>query len=286
MRTDISTGRVRDDQEQQFDLSLIENTNAIDRKYKGVTLQGTYRLGSRVDLGSNYTLSRAWGNFDSETASAGPVPVPLLSYPEYRQASWNAPEGDLSIDQRHRLRIWGTYQVPLASPAGSLGLSVMQQYNSGVPYSAVATLNPSPFTVNPGYLTPPTSVDYFFSKRAAFRTEASYRTDLAINYGYKLPSASRSAELFTHVEVLNIFNTFQLCGCGDEVFNNGGKTNLARINQGVLGPGVSGMLAFDPFTQTPVEGVNWSKRSNFGTAVNRLAYTSPRIFRFSVGVRF
>jgi hypothetical protein len=46
------------------------------------------------------------------------------------------------------------------------------------------------------------------------------------------------------------------------------------------------MLAFDPFTQTPVEGVNWSKRSNFGTAVNRLAYTSTRIFRFSVGVRF
>lgn len=286
-RTDTSTGRVRNDLGQEFDLRLIENTNAIDRKYKGLTLQSTYRLGSRVDLGGNYTLSRAWGNFDSETASAGPVASPLLSYPQFRQAGWNAPEGDLSLDQRHRLRIWGTYQVPAAPAAGTLSVGVLQQYSSGVPYSAFATVNPRPWMPNTfGYLSPPTGVDYYFSRRGEFHTEASYRTDLALNYGHKLPAASRAAELFVHAEVLNIFNKFQLCGCGDTVFNNGGKTGLSTINQGVLGPGVSGMLTFNPFTQTPVEGVNWSKRSNFGTAVNRNSYTTPRMFRFSLGVRF
>jgi hypothetical protein len=46
------------------------------------------------------------------------------------------------------------------------------------------------------------------------------------------------------------------------------------------------MQTFNPFTQTPVEGVNWSKRPTFGTAINKFAYTTPRMFRFSVGVRF
>lgn len=285
-RLDMATGRVQDDQGKTFDLGLQENTNVVDRNYKGLAFQGTYRLGSAVDLGGNYTLSRAWGNFEAETANTGPITSSLVSYPEFKQASWNSPEGDLTIDQRHRARIWGSYQVPLASRAGSMNVSVLQQLNSGVPYSAVGAVSPIPYVINPGYLTPPLAVDYYFSKRGAFRTDASYRTDLAVNYVYRLPSRGRSAELFFHGEVLNIFNKFQLCGCGDTVFNNGGKTNLATINTGISSPGASGMLPFDPFTQTPAEGVNWAKRSNFGTAVNALAYTTPRLFRFSLGVRF
>ena len=285
-RVDTVTGRVRNELGQEFDLSLQENTNVIDRKYKGLTLQSTYRVGSRVDLGANYTLSQASGNFDAETANAGPVATSLLSHPEYKQASWNSPDGDLTIDQRHRARIWSTYQVPMASSTGSLNVGLVQQFNSGIPYSAVATVDPRPYVLNPSYLMRPVSVEYYFSQRGAFRTEASYRTDLAINYTHKIPAGGRSPEVFFHSEVLNVFNKFQLCGCGDTVFNNGGKSNLATINQGVFGPGVSGMQTFNPFTQTPVEGVNWSKRPTFGTAVNRLAYTTPRTFRFSVGVRF
>jgi TonB dependent receptor-like, beta-barrel len=285
-RVDMTTGRVQNELGQEFDLSLQENTNVMDRKYKGLTLQSRYRVGSHVDLGAAYTLSQASGNFDAETANAGPMATLLLSHPEYKQASWNSPDGDLSIDQRHRARIWGTYQVPIASRAGSLSVGVVQQFNSGIPYSAVATLDPRPYVLNPGYLLPPVSVDYYFSRRGAFRTESSYRTDLAINYAHKISAGDRSPEFFFHSEVLNVFNKFQLCGCGDTVFNNGGKSNLATINQGVFGPGVSGMQTFNPFTQTPVEGVNWSKRPNFGTAVSRLAYTMARTFRFSVGLRF
>jgi hypothetical protein len=43
---------------------------------------------------------------------------------------------------------------------------------------------------------------------------------------------------------------------------------------------------FDPFTTTPVQGVNWDLDPNFGTALGRLAYTSPRTLRLSVGIRF
>ena len=44
--------------------------------------------------------------------------------------------------------------------------------------------------------------------------------------------------------------------------------------------------SFNPFTTTPVQGVNWDYAPTFGTALNRLAFTSPRMFRISFGVRF
>jgi hypothetical protein len=43
---------------------------------------------------------------------------------------------------------------------------------------------------------------------------------------------------------------------------------------------------FNPFTTTPVEGVHWAKGPNFGKALNRFAYTTPRTFLTTFGVRF
>ncbi len=43
---------------------------------------------------------------------------------------------------------------------------------------------------------------------------------------------------------------------------------------------------FNPFTQTPVQGVHWNYGPNFGNALNRFAYTTPRMFRINFGVRF
>jgi hypothetical protein len=57
--------------------------------------------------------------------------------------------------------------------------------------------------------------------------------------------------------------------------------NSARIDQTA-----NILQTFNPFTTVPVEGVQWAKGANFGKALNRLAYTSPRGFRVSFGVRF
>jgi hypothetical protein len=46
-------------------------------------------------------------------------------------------------------------------------------------------------------------------------------------------------------------------------------------------------LPFNPFAgETPIEGVHWAKGPAFGHAVNRFAYTTPRTFRLTFGVRF
>ena len=79
-----------------------------------------------------------------------------------------------------------------------------------------------------------------------YRTEAQYRTDLSVNYQYRVGGG---ADVFFHAEVLNIFNQSQLCGCGGTVFNNGGGSDIRTINNGVLTALNSGTLQpFNPFT--------------------------------------
>ena len=290
-RTDLSTGVVFDDLGRPIDLTLRENTDVIDRQYRALSLQGTQRIGTRVDLGANYTVSRARGNFDPETANAGPIATRLLSYPEYVQSSWFSPEGDLALDQRHRLRLWGVVDVPMARRVGTVNLAVLHQFASGVPYGAVGGVNVAPFVANPGYVSPSGNRldgtwDYYFTSRDAFRTESTNRTDLSANYAYQIGRPGRSVDLFLHAEVLNVFNVSQLCGCGDTVFDDGGSVDIRTINQAVLSPGQQDLQPFNPFTTTPVQGVNWDLGPDFGTAVTRFAYTSPRTFRFNVGVRF
>ncbi len=282
-RTDLTTGRVSDAEGRQYDLTLIENTNLLDRQYAGLALQATYRFGRRIDAGANYTLSRTWGNVDGETISAGPVANTALQYPEYTEASWNYPVGDLSVDQRHRARLWANYTVPRVA---GLSLGLLQILESGVPYGAVTSsgINPAAYVQNPGYLTPPTpgQTAYSFTAPDAFRTEGQRRTDVAVNYARSV-EALGGVQLFAQAQVLNVFNHFQLCGCGGTVAQTGGAVNRATIDQTVR---TSGLAPFNPFTTAPVEGVNWMFGPNFGRALNRFAYTSPRTFRLSFGVRF
>jgi outer membrane receptor protein involved in Fe transport len=290
-RTDLTTGQVTNSLGTAFDINLIGNSDQLKRRYHGGTVQGNYRIGTTADIGGSYTLSRLWGSFDGETSAAGPVQAGILSYPEYRDASWNQPEGNLFGDQRHRGRAWGIYRVPMAERAGDVDLGLIFTAASGVPYGgaglAVGQIDPRPYVTNPGYATPlgsATTIDYYFFPRDQYRIEAQYRTDFSTNYTYRFAGG---VQAFFHAEVLNLFNQFQLCGCGGTVFNNGGGSDLRTIGTSILTASTTaGIAAFDPFTETPVEGVNYRKAANFGTATSRFAYTSPRTFRFNVGVRF
>lgn len=289
MRTDLTTGRVSTNA-GVFDIGVIGNSDDLKRRYQSGAVSTTYRLG-RATLGGNYTVSRLWGNIDGENASSGPLTARLFQYPEYREAEWNLPEGNLFGDQRHRARVWGSYAVPIAERLGGLDVSLLFAAASGVPLGqnsetpnspglAVGQINPIPYVTNPGYANPlsGSTIDYFFFPRDQYRTEAQYRTDFSTNYKYRFAG---HLEAFFHMEVLNIFDKFQLCGCGGTVFNNGGGSD-ARV----IGNAVTTLQAFNPFTETPVEGVNWRLSPTFRTAANRYAYTSPRTFRFNVGVRF
>jgi hypothetical protein len=311
-RTDLSTGSVTNNIGQSFDLTLYENDvdGKYKRKYQGLTAQGTFRFGDRSNAGATYTLSRAWGNLDGENVTSGGLVgggtgsafVGAYSYPEYVREEWNYPEGDLAIDQRHRARLWINYGVPKVE---GLMVSLLQAIESGVPYGAGGLpltgsssngIDPRPYVTNPGYVSPPTGTPtaYLYTARDAFRTEGQRRTDFAANYDFGINSGGKRVGLFMQAQVLNLFNQFQLCACGAvSVFANPGApgtgAGLQTIDRTIRtppAPSTSGVVTFNPFTTTPVEGTNWVKGPNFGHALNRFAYTTPRTFRLTFGVRF
>jgi hypothetical protein len=104
-------------------------------------------------------------------------------------------------------------------------------------------------------------VAYFYSDRGAYRWDDLTATDIAINY--ELPI--KFAQFFAQAEVLNVFN------------------ESAQINGSTT---VTKLAAFNPFTETPVEGVNWKKAASFGKATAVAHYQLPMTWRFSLGFRF
>jgi len=143
-RIDRSTGTITDAFGNVADLAIVENTNDLKRRYSGVTMSATYRFSGQTNIGGNYTLSRLWGDFDGENVASGPLTSNDFQYPEYRQASWYRPEGDLSVDQRHRSTLWLIYGVPKID---GLTLSVFENLASGLPYGAVGTIDARSFVV-------------------------------------------------------------------------------------------------------------------------------------------
>jgi len=266
------------------DLSLIRNSNNLERRYRGVLLQTRWSPG-RFDFGTHYTWSKLRGNDDGESGTTGAVANtdPSLFYPEFFNYSRVAPIGYLQGDQRHRLRAWAGYRLPLGN--GSLEGTLMQSYDSGLPYSIAGAINLTRYAgapANLGYASVPNGL-YYFSGRGELRTESIRSTDLALRYSVHVSAM----ELFAQGDLLN-------------AFNNAAIFDPQRLSTTVSTAATStALLPFDPAKQTPIQcpqgasaatctamGANYQLASNFGQPLNNLAYQTPRTVRVSLGVRF
>ena len=299
-RADASTGQVVNEFGQRADLKLTENSDALERTYKAVQVQGSWRAMPRLNLGGNYTWSETKGNQIGQTSGSGPVSDAILSYPEYKAFARNNPVGFLAQDQTHKARAWVSYDQPLG-PAGNLNISVLQNYDSGTPFSVSANIStldaagvnwsgvpndnstPSGSATN-RYQTDPTSVTYFFSDRGDLRWDNITSTDLALNYSLPL----WKFELYAQGEVLNIW---------DEDAQVGGNTTvLTALNSTCIqstGANVGARCArFNPKTETPVKGIHYQLGPTFGKPTAATTFSTqgsfqlPRTYRLSLGLRF
>jgi outer membrane receptor for ferrienterochelin and colicin len=270
--TTLETGKTT----EGADRSVIRNEDDFfERTYHGLSTQVAYRLSDKLALGGNWTWSHTYGNVVGETAGSGPVTVTFFQYPEYKEASWNYPTGDLATDQRHKIRAWATYDI-FTTDRQSLSVSVLQNFWSGTPYSAsgeihLGELDPStgafvPYLANPGYTSPPRKADYYFSPRGEFTTEDITRTDLTFNYSFFI----RDIELFLQPELLNVWN----------------EDGVVAVNTTMLTAVNAGFDRFNPYTEEPVQGVHWDYGSDFGQPQRPEDYQMPRTFQVSLGVRF
>ncbi|MBK5256849.1 MAG: TonB-dependent receptor [Vicinamibacteria bacterium] len=271
---EILPGRtVADPAGRTFDFASVVNTNDLERTYKALIVQGQYRATSKVRLGGNYTLSNSHGNFNGETSGSGPVADDFLTYVEYKNASWNTPTGDLSIDQRHKLRVWANFEKSLGG-AGRLDIGLLERYNSGSPYSSNGTVDSRPYVTNPGYLSPPSSVTYYYGGRGNFKTDAVAATDLSVNYYLPVKRLQRG-QVFLRIVVNNLFDQSAQDGIGNSTVFSATNQNTARS-----------LVAFNPFTETPVAGRNFELGPDFGKAISASDYQAPRGYYFSMGFRF
>ena len=277
-RVDTTTGQTTDPQGRPLDVAWIVNDDSDTvRTYRAVALEGSWRRG-RTSIGGGYTWSKLRGNDDGEEGTvSAPRNLPLtLWYPEFLGYPQRRPIGYLKQDQRHRARVWLTYEAALVH--GSLSAALLQRLDSGQPYSAVADIDPTGRTVsyqgvpeNPGYaLNQVATGPYFFSKRGAFRTDDLFSTDLAVSYDIPV----HSLRLFLKGDVLNLLNNAAVVSPGTEV--------ITRFGGGIN----SGLHAFNPFTEQPVEGVHYRLSPKFGQATGPASYQTPRTFQFSMGARF
>ncbi|MCU1349840.1 MAG: hypothetical protein JWO56_2870, partial [Acidobacteria bacterium] len=187
---------------------------------------------------------------------------------------------------------------------GSLNLGAIERFHSGVPYSAVGSIDTrgTILGINPAtvakYATPPSGsssspVNYYFSDRGAFRTPNVFATDLTATYN--LPTFGR-VNVFLRGDLINVFNEQKI----EYVSTNVGPVIQTRVytsrNQSATSMAQCGctLVPFNPFTTAPVEKVNYFLDPNFGKPTNKDAYGSnalnpnqlPRTYRFAVGIRF
>ncbi len=289
---DRSTGTKADPEGNRGDLSFtINEDDETERTYRGVQLYSNFRAG-RFNFGGGYTWSELKGNDVGEGAGTATIRnLPLSTwYPEYLSYPNRRPSGFLAQDQTHRARVWAGYQLP--TPIGTFDISVLQRFDSGISYSAIGNIDASGriatfpgLIANPGYIRNQLGVshDYFFSDRGAFRADNETNTDLSLNYSFPL----RKAQLFA---VGQIFNALD-----EDAVVSPNATVRTRRNNGAA----SGLIAFNPFTTTPIEcpqgaaaadctamGAHWQKATTFGTPTSTASYQVPRTYQFSLGLRF
>jgi hypothetical protein len=265
---DLSTGRVTDASGRPFDLTLVSNSPTAKRTYNGVIFDARYRFRA-LQVGGNYTLAKSWGNFNGENVGSGPIRASINTFPEYREERWNYPMGYNPGDQRHKLRVWAAYSVPVSEAVGSITIGVLQRADSGVAVDATGSVDTRAFVTNPGYVTPVNSVGYYFIPRGSFRWDPVRSTDISATWGRRISPAT--TELFVRAVVVNVFNDAATTR-GDIVINT-------RFNN-------TAFQAFNPFTSTPVQGTHWDFGPTFGEAQAFDDYQPARQFSFSAGIRF
>ncbi len=246
----------------EFENQVIRNTDVPIRKYRGIVLQGQYRV---LD---NWTVAGSWthqieneGNYEGEAANQPGLTSSFGNFPELL-VERNNPYGRFDDYQENKVRIWTNYTLELGR-AGGLDIGLVYRYDSPLTYSLRATnvaYSAIQLARDPGYLSRGNSQTLFFGERGVGEFESSNVVDLALNY--RVP-VWRSLEPWVKFELRNALN----------------EDSLVTFDTSIT-PDRNGPVDADGLPVNYVEGVN------FGKAVSDTSHVTPREYRFSLGLRF
>ena len=256
-----------------FTNQINRNTDDLERKYDALQFDGRYRVTSNFLLDGSYTAQiNNEGNFEGEGTNQPGSSSAAFDYPEITTADRYFPFGRLDDYQRHKVRLWGIYNLGFGG-AGSVDVGGLWRYNSGQTYSLRSTNQGTNATqagiLNTlGYESGPASRTIYYSQgRGSENFEGYGLFDVSIQY--QIP-VWQSLRPWFKAEVYNVFNNDKLIGWNTSVT-----------------PDATGPTDELGIPTTFVEGSRFGQ----GTSVNHYpgylaGLDGGRTFRMALGFRF
>jgi hypothetical protein len=255
-----------------FDRVLYQNSDDPIRRYQAAQFLGRYNVAGNFAVNGHWTVQiKNEGNFEGEATNQPGNPSDLGDYPEILVPERNYPSGRLNDFQRHKVRVWATYNQSLGR-AGSIDLAPVWKYNSALTYSLSASgvpLSAIQLANNPGYARLPGggSQTLFFGERGSEEFAGYGLVDFAATYQIPVWSSVRP---WLKLELFNVLNNDKLIAWTTTVTP-------------------------DPTSALDANGLptGFIRANNFGQPRNNADYPRPlpgidggRTFQMSFGVRF
>jgi hypothetical protein len=196
-----------------FDNVVFSNSDVPVRRYQAMQFIGRYTARTNLIVNGSWTVQlKNEGNFEGEAGNQPGNTSIISDYPELFSEARNYPVGRLDDFQRHKIRLYATYNQSLGR-FGSLDLSPLWRYNSAQTYSLFAAAQPLSAVQaarNPGYArAASTSQNVFFGGRGTEEFEGYGLLDFAASYQIPIWKDLRPWVKF---EVYNVLNNDKLIG--------------------------------------------------------------------------
>jgi hypothetical protein len=193
-----------------FTNRVFENTDLAFRHYQALQFQSRYTMSTRWTVNGNYTLQlKGDGNVEGEATNQPGVPSQLGDYPEAFNAARQFPDGRIANFQRHKLRMWSIYNIPVGR-FGDVSVSGLWRLDSGTTFSYRATNQPLSDVQSAliaAYPDSPSSQTLYFGDRG-IGDFAGYGV-LDFDLGYNIP-VFRSVRPWVKLDIYNLLNNQKL----------------------------------------------------------------------------
>jgi hypothetical protein len=247
-----------------FQNRVYRNTDDVERRYQALVFQGRLNITPGWALYANSTVQlENAGAFEGEASNQPAISSVFGDYPEAFSAARHYPDGRLSAFQRHKGRVWTTYNQTLGR-FGVVDAGFAYRHDSPLSYSLAATglpLSDTQAARLAGYASTTSAQVLYFGRRGTeFFPNGSHLFDLALTYS--LP-VLRTLRPYVKLDMRNVFNSTPLISHDTTVF---------------------------PADDGPVDDLGlpttFERGPRFGEATNNNDYPFPREFRVSFGFRF
>ena len=192
-----------------FDNRVFRNTDALERAYDAVQLQGRLQVTDDFLIDGSWTMQlKNEGNFEGEATNQPATSSPAFDYPEITPAGRYYPTGRLDEFQEHKMRLWGVYTLGLGG-AGAVDVAGIWRYDSGRVYSLAATrqglsATQASMLSSLGYASAPDPRTLYFSDGRGSGTFKGYGLfDLSLQYSIPI---WQSLNPWIKAEVYNLMN--------------------------------------------------------------------------------